>query len=99
MDEGEDHENGRQREPIDPAREHTGKQPDAERVSGKQQADRPQSDRARHSSRSPSRQMLERDDFSSNRHLALSYSWSMIFSENRIHFSGSCSIAAETRAP
>src|SRR5262245_56897524 len=26
---------------------------------------------------------LERDDFSSNRHLALSYAWSMIFSENR----------------
>jgi len=28
-------------------------------------------------------QDLERDDFSSNRHLALSYGWSMIFSENR----------------
>jgi hypothetical protein len=26
---------------------------------------------------------LERDDFSSNRHHALTYSWSMIFSENR----------------
>jgi hypothetical protein len=26
---------------------------------------------------------LERDDFSSNRHLALRYCWSMIFSENR----------------
>src|SRR5215471_4731477 len=26
---------------------------------------------------------LERDDFSSNRHLALAYWWSMIFSENR----------------
>src|SRR5262245_39043952 len=26
---------------------------------------------------------LERDDFSSNRHLALCYCWSMIFSENR----------------
>src|SRR3981189_3486221 len=26
---------------------------------------------------------LERDDFSSNRHPALAYSWSMIFSENR----------------
>src|SRR5262245_7576295 len=29
------------------------------------------------------RYALERDDFSSNRHLALSYAWSMIFSENR----------------
>src|SRR5262245_18302912 len=26
---------------------------------------------------------LKRDDFSSNRHLALAYCWSMIFSENR----------------
>jgi hypothetical protein len=26
---------------------------------------------------------LERDDFSSNRHPALAYWWSMIFSENR----------------
>ena len=26
---------------------------------------------------------LKRDDFSSNRHLALGYWWSMIFSENR----------------
>jgi hypothetical protein len=26
---------------------------------------------------------LERDDFSSNRHPALAYCWSMIFSENR----------------
>jgi hypothetical protein len=26
---------------------------------------------------------LERDDFSSNRHPALSYSWSMMYSENR----------------
>ena len=26
---------------------------------------------------------LERDNFSSNRHLALPYCWSMIFSENR----------------
>jgi hypothetical protein len=26
---------------------------------------------------------LERDDFSSNRHRALAYCWSMIFSENR----------------
>src|ERR1700751_2619420 len=26
---------------------------------------------------------LERDDFSSNRHVALGYAWSMIFSENR----------------
>jgi hypothetical protein len=26
---------------------------------------------------------LEHDDFSSNRHRALSYCWSMIFSENR----------------
>jgi hypothetical protein len=33
----------------------------------------------------------ERDDFSSNRHPALPYCWSMIFSENRSHFSGSCS--------
>ena len=29
------------------------------------------------------RPALKRDDFSSNRHLALGYSWSMIFSENR----------------
>src|SRR5215813_11995031 len=27
--------------------------------------------------------VLKRDDFSSNRHLALAYCWSMIFSENR----------------
>ena len=31
----------------------------------------------------PQRRVLERDDFSSNRHLALAYSWSMIFPENR----------------
>src|SRR5258707_3725232 len=35
--------------------------------------------------------LLERDDFSSNRHPALPYCWSMVFSENRSHFSGSCS--------
>src|SRR5260221_1028612 len=35
--------------------------------------------------------ILERDDFSLNRHPALPYCWSMIFSENRSHFSGSCS--------
>src|SRR5262249_1157964 len=29
------------------------------------------------------REYLERDDFSSNRHPALAYWWSMIFSENR----------------
>src|SRR5215218_9866572 len=29
------------------------------------------------------RRLPERDDFSSNRHLALAYWWSMIFSENR----------------
>jgi len=34
---------------------------------------------------------LERDDFSANRHLALAYCWSMIFSENRYALSGSCS--------
>src|SRR5258706_1749684 len=34
---------------------------------------------------------LEWDDFSSNRHPALPYCWSVIFSENRAHFSGSCS--------
>src|SRR5436190_11035635 len=34
--------------------------------------------------------VLERDDFSSNRHRALSFCLSMIFSENRYHFSGSC---------
>src|SRR5713101_438996 len=38
----------------------------------------------------PSKSVLERDDFSSNRHPALAYCWSMIFSENRSHFSGSC---------
>src|SRR5262249_23239554 len=39
---------------------------------------------ARSPARSPtSRGPLERDDDSSNRHLALTYSWSMIFSENR----------------
>jgi hypothetical protein len=37
---------------------------------------------------------LERDDFSSNRHPALAYCWSMIFSENRSHFSGSYSSRA-----
>jgi acyl-[acyl carrier protein]--UDP-N-acetylglucosamine O-acyltransferase len=31
---------------------------------------------------------LERDDFSSNRHHALTYSWSMIFSENRFPLFG-----------
>jgi hypothetical protein len=31
----------------------------------------------------PARGWLERDDFSSNRHPALAYYWSMIFSENR----------------
>jgi hypothetical protein len=34
---------------------------------------------------------LKRDDFSSNRHLALAYWWSMIFPKTGIHFSGSCS--------
>ena len=34
---------------------------------------------------------LEWDDFSSNRHPALPYCWSVIFSENRAHFSRSCS--------
>src|SRR5882762_5401720 len=33
--------------------------------------------------RSPRVRNLERDDFSSNRHPALAYCWSMIFSENR----------------
>src|SRR5262249_54079873 len=36
----------------------------------------------------PKRAWLERDDFSSNRHLALIYCWSMIFSENRYPFFG-----------
>src|ERR1043166_1670063 len=34
---------------------------------------------------------LKRDDFSSNRHLALTSCWSMIFPETGTHFSGSCS--------
>src|SRR5262249_38232237 len=39
---------------------------------------------ARHrASKSRDIRCLERDGFSSNRHLALSYAWSMIFSENR----------------
>jgi hypothetical protein len=33
---------------------------------------------------------LERDDFSSNRHPALRFWWSMIFPKTGIHFSGSC---------
>ena len=32
----------------------------------------------------------ERDDFSSNRHPALAYCWSMIFPKTGSHFSGSC---------
>src|SRR6266853_1937291 len=39
---------------------------------------------------------LERDDFSSNRHPTLACCWSMIFSENRFHFSGSCSRSSWT---
>jgi hypothetical protein len=39
--------------------------------------------RPRHETDLPLNASLERDDFSSNRHPALSYSWSMIFSENR----------------
>jgi hypothetical protein len=35
--------------------------------------------------------LLERDDFSLDRHPALSFCWSMIFSKTGIHFSGSCS--------
>jgi len=31
---------------------------------------------------------IERDDFSSNRHSALAYWWSMIFSENRFPLFG-----------
>jgi hypothetical protein len=31
----------------------------------------------------PLRMPLERDDFSSNRHPALTFCWGMIFSENR----------------
>src|SRR5262245_62283097 len=34
---------------------------------------------------------LDREDFSSSRHLALRYCWSMIFSENRHPLFGSCS--------
>src|ERR1043166_5360400 len=34
---------------------------------------------------------LKRDDFSSNRHRALTSCWSMIFPETGTHFSGSCS--------
>jgi len=42
--------------------------------------------------------ILERDDFSSNRHPALSFCLSMIFSENGTHFSGSCSSCCFGRA-
>ena len=40
---------------------------------------------------------LERDDFSSNRHLALPYCWSMIFSENRYPLFGIMLYSAATR--
>src|SRR5262245_58561082 len=42
---------------------------------------------------------LKRDDFSSNRHLALAYCWSMIFPKTGAHFSGSCSNLADATRP
>jgi alkanesulfonate monooxygenase len=46
---------------------------------------------ARRMKRGRSPLSLRRDDFSSNPHPAPAYCWSMSFSENRSHFSGSCS--------
>jgi hypothetical protein len=42
----------------------------------------------RQSDGDPGRDRLERDGFKLNRHRALDLWWSMIFSENGIHFSG-----------
>jgi len=81
-----------------------GRQPDADRPARRRGAGavaaRPDHRRRhRRGGTLPAALALERDDLSSNRHPALAYCWSMIFSENRYHpgsspgqaFSGSCS--------